>query len=152
MFDEITFESELSWDEIIASVAISVGILATLAPISCKRWQRIHPVRARYSIDPFAWDGQANGSREFARHWEVGMKAPSGFLVQISPHVSFHLKQVRGRFVQRKWLTQGAIWKWVIPSPSHIQPTALRGPFFETNSPPLYYFDGMQEIRTRLSG
>lgn len=141
--ENIVFRSELTWDGIIAILAIVLGIIATLGPFSWSRWRRGHPLQIKFSLEPYNSQEQRARRLKLAKNWQ--MKTMTGgqqMLLRISPHVAFNLRQVRVRFVERKWWP---IWKWETAAPSVIRGTWIRDPFHDTAVSPLYYFDNQTD-------
>lgn len=135
------FVSQLTWDGIIAVIGVVLGGMALVSPFLWRQWRKAHPLRVQFSRDSYDWHGQAHRERSSTPRWRLPPNSGGQLLLWISPHTNFNLRRVRVKFVERKWLSRGGLWKWVTADTAVIKGEYLRDPFRETAPSPLYYFD-----------
>ena len=127
------FVSQLTWDGIIAIVAIAV----VMAPIIWLQWRRFHPLEAWFSLDPYSWSEHGKRPRDFAPNWEFGSYA----LLRIQAKTDFNLRNFKVRLVERKWWRRGHLYLWRPPSTDIAHVTEAIDAWYYSAPTPLCYFE-----------
>lgn len=145
------FRPELTWDGIIAIIAIVLGVSATLGTWSLRRWRTNHPIKASYSLDPYSLDAATREDR-LDKYWQLGLAVHSHLLVKISPHVEASIRKLRVRLVQRRWFSNWKLFRWVPADEKVIRIDAMLDMLYQNSSSPLYYFESDKEASGSFLG
>ena len=146
--DDGFFQSELTWDGIIALVAIALGIIGTAGAWGRGIWRRNHPIRASYALDPY--DDQASDiyAGRQANRWDVYPTDFNQVLIKITPHNGTTFRKLRLRLVERRWFSGWRLWRWISADRKKIRMNAMVDMRYACSSSPLYYFESNDEPAT----
>lgn len=138
------FKNELSWDGIIAIIAIVLGVVVFLLPVVWQWWRRGHPIKAAYSLDPYGFEPKRR-KRKTSQRWQLAI-GDNEVLVRVIPHVELTLRNVRVRLVEAHWFKGWPLKRWVAIDSRFAQFNAIHHEamvdmFHKTSSSPLYYFE-----------
>ncbi len=145
------FPNELTWDGIIAIIAILLGTLGFFLPMVWRWWRANHPIQAKYSLDKYDFQPDRLQRRRLKNAWDLKVGS-NELLVRVSPHTELVLRRIRVKLVEPQWFTGWRLRRWVPVGISTAEINDLVDMFHTTSSSPLYYFDSMVDVDGSFEG
>ena len=138
--DDVFFRSELTWDGIIAIVAVVFGFLGTGGTLIWRRWRKRHPLRVFFSRDPYDLSTEIQDQR-LTDSWQLYRMGLAEVLIKIAPHGGTSVRKLRIRLVERRWFSHWRLWRWKAVQRDIVHLDNMFDMLYENSSSPLYYFE-----------